>query len=98
AEKRLNLRYLGQPQANDYIGYTAGWENDIVRSTDERPRPDFNGDDDGRENLFGASHPGHFNAVLADGSVHSISYSINPTVFEYLGNRRDGQAINSNDF
>jgi prepilin-type N-terminal cleavage/methylation domain-containing protein len=98
AEKRLNLRYLGQPQANDYIGYTAGWENDIVRSTDETPRPDFNGDDDGRENLFGASHPGHFNAVLADGSVHSISYSINPTVFEFLGNRRDGQAINSNDF
>jgi prepilin-type N-terminal cleavage/methylation domain-containing protein/prepilin-type processing-associated H-X9-DG protein len=98
SEKRLNRRYLGQPQANDYIGYTCGWENDIVRSTDEPPRPDYNGDDDGYENLFGASHPGRFNAVLADGSVRSISYSINPTVFEYLGNKSDGQVINGNDF
>jgi prepilin-type N-terminal cleavage/methylation domain-containing protein/prepilin-type processing-associated H-X9-DG protein len=98
SEKRLNRRYLGQPQGNDYIGYTAGWENDTVRSTDEPPRPDINGDDDGAENVFGSSHPGRFNAVLADGSVHGISYSINPTIFEYLGNKGDGQVINGNDF
>jgi prepilin-type N-terminal cleavage/methylation domain-containing protein/prepilin-type processing-associated H-X9-DG protein len=98
SEKRLNWRYLGQPQGNDYVGYTAGWENDVVRSTDEPPRPDYNGDDDGGEDLFGASHPGRFNAVFADGSVTSISYSINPTVFSYLGNKSDGQVINSNDF
>jgi prepilin-type processing-associated H-X9-DG protein len=98
SEKRLNRRYLGQPQANDYIGYTCGWENDVVRSTDEPPRPDYNGDDDGYENLFGASHPGRFNAVLADGSVRTISYSINPAVFEYLGNKSDGQVIPSADF
>jgi prepilin-type N-terminal cleavage/methylation domain-containing protein/prepilin-type processing-associated H-X9-DG protein len=98
ADKRLNLRYLGQPQGNDYIGYTAGWENDTVRSTDDPPRPDYNGDDDGWEDLFGSSHPGRFNAVFADGSVHNISYSINPTVFKYLGNRHDGQVISSNDF
>jgi prepilin-type N-terminal cleavage/methylation domain-containing protein/prepilin-type processing-associated H-X9-DG protein len=98
SEKRLNRRYLGQPQANDYIGYTAGWENDIVRSTDESPRPDINGEDDGRDDLFGSSHPGRFNAVLADGSVRSISYSIEPTVFASLGNKSDGQVINSNDF
>jgi prepilin-type N-terminal cleavage/methylation domain-containing protein len=98
SEKRLNRRLLGQPQGNDYIGYTAGWENDVVRSTDEQPEPDINGDDDGRDDLFGSSHPGRFNAVLADGSVHGISYSINPTVFEYLGNKSDGQVINSNDF
>jgi prepilin-type N-terminal cleavage/methylation domain-containing protein/prepilin-type processing-associated H-X9-DG protein len=98
SEKRLNRQYLGQPQSNDYIGYTAGWENDVVRSTDEPPRPDYYGDDDGREDLFGASHTGRFNAVFADGSVHSISYSINPTVFSYLGNRRDGQVISDSDF
>ncbi len=98
SEKRLNLRYLGQPQGNDYIGYTAGWENDTVRSTDQTPRPDYSGDDDGREDLFGASHPGRFNAAFADGSVHSISYSINPTVFGYLGNKRDGQVISDSDY
>jgi prepilin-type N-terminal cleavage/methylation domain-containing protein/prepilin-type processing-associated H-X9-DG protein len=98
SEKRLNRRYLGQPQHNDYIGYTAGWENDVVRSTDEPPRPDYNGDDDGWEDLFGSSHPGRFNAVFADGSVNSISFSINPTVFSYLGNRSDGQVISGSDF
>src|SRR5262249_56174023 len=98
ADKRLNRRFLGQPQGNDYIGYTAGWENDIVRSTDEPPRPDINGDDDGHEDLFGSSHPGRFNAVLADGSVRSISYSVDPLVFKYLGNRSDGQVISDSDF
>jgi prepilin-type N-terminal cleavage/methylation domain-containing protein/prepilin-type processing-associated H-X9-DG protein len=98
SEKRLNLHYLGQPQGNDYIGYTCGWENDIVRSTDEPPRPDYNGADDGLEDLFGASHPGRFNAVFADGSVNSISFSINPTVFSYLGNRSDGQVVSSSDY
>src|SRR5262249_6179079 len=51
SEKRLNRQYLGQPQGNDYIGYTAGWENDVVRSTDEPPQPDDNGDGDGLEFL-----------------------------------------------
>jgi prepilin-type N-terminal cleavage/methylation domain-containing protein/prepilin-type processing-associated H-X9-DG protein len=98
ADKRLNRQFLGQPQSNDYVGYTAGWENDVVRSTDEPPRPDYNGDDDGQEDLFGSSHPGRFNAVFADGSVHSISYSISPTVFTYLGNRSDGQVISGSDY
>jgi prepilin-type N-terminal cleavage/methylation domain-containing protein/prepilin-type processing-associated H-X9-DG protein len=98
SEKRLNWRFLGQPQPNDYIGYTGGWDNDTVRSTDEPPRPDFNGDDDGYEDLFGSSHPGRFNAVFADGSVRSISYTIDPVVFSYLGNRADGHPINLEDF
>jgi prepilin-type N-terminal cleavage/methylation domain-containing protein/prepilin-type processing-associated H-X9-DG protein len=98
SEKRLNRLHLGQPQSNDYIGYTAGWENDVVRSTDEPPRPDYSGDDDGRDDLFGSSHPDRFNAVFADGSVRSIPYSINPTVFSYLGNISDGQVISSSDF
>ena len=98
SEKRLNWRYLGLPQSNDYIGYTAGWENDVVRSTEEQPRPDYNGEDDGRDDIFGSSHPGRINAVFADGSVNSISYSVNPTVFSYLGNRSDGQVISASDY
>jgi len=97
SEKRLNLKYLGQQQSNDYMGYTAGWENDIVRSTDSAPRPDYNGEDDGKEDLFGSSHPGRFNALLADGSVRSFSYSINPLAFKYLGNKSDGQVISGID-
>jgi hypothetical protein len=28
--------------------------------------------------------------VLADGSVHKISYTVDATIYRYLGNRRDG--------
>jgi prepilin-type N-terminal cleavage/methylation domain-containing protein/prepilin-type processing-associated H-X9-DG protein len=97
-DKRLNLYYLGQPQTDDNEGYTVGWNSDTIRRTERGPRPDFSdltGDGDGR---FGSSHPGRFNAVFADGSVRPISYTVNDIVFEYLGNRSDGQVINDSDF
>jgi prepilin-type N-terminal cleavage/methylation domain-containing protein/prepilin-type processing-associated H-X9-DG protein len=95
-EKRLNLRFLGQPQENDSVGYTCGWDKDPVRTTDKGPKPDHFGDTDTTKR-FGSSHPGRFNAVFADGSVRPISYSIDPVLFSYLGNKSDGQAINADD-
>jgi prepilin-type N-terminal cleavage/methylation domain-containing protein/prepilin-type processing-associated H-X9-DG protein len=98
-EKRLNRAFLDQPQHDDAVGYTAGFDDDTIRSTDEAPKPDFHGPEDANgEKLFGASHPGRFNVLLADGSVRSISYNVDPLVFSYLGNKSDGQVINSNDF
>jgi prepilin-type N-terminal cleavage/methylation domain-containing protein/prepilin-type processing-associated H-X9-DG protein len=97
-DKRLNRQYLGQPQKDDDIGYTAGWDNDTMRRTDVAPLPDYSapsGDGGGR---FGSSHTGRFNMVFADGSVHSITYSIDTTVFSYLGNKGDGQAFDSSAF
>jgi prepilin-type N-terminal cleavage/methylation domain-containing protein/prepilin-type processing-associated H-X9-DG protein len=91
-EKRLNLAFLGLPQDDDNEGYTAGWNEDTIRRTDQGPRPDFIGMGDG-EKLFGSSHPGGVNFALADGSVRSISFFIDRSVFEYLGNRSDGQVI-----
>lgn len=91
-EKRLNRAFLGQAQDDDNEGYTAGWNEDTIRSTDRGPAPDFAGTGDG-DRLFGSSHPGGVHFVLADGSVRSISYSIDEGVFEQLGNRSDGQAI-----
>jgi len=95
SEKRLNLALLGQPQDDDNEGYTAGWNEDTLRETDDEPMPDFRGPagDDG-DQRFGASHPGTFNGALADGSVRSIPYSIDRDTFEYLGNRRDGEVLN----
>jgi len=97
-DKRLNLKGLGQPQPDDNEGYTAGWDVDTVRSTASAPAPDFVGDGWDKAGRFGSSHTGGINAVLADGSVHVISYSINPTVFLYLGNKSDGQPISVADF
>jgi hypothetical protein len=35
-------------------------------------------------------------AVFADGPVHSLGYTINPTVFK--GNVNDGQIVDSSEF
>jgi prepilin-type processing-associated H-X9-DG protein len=47
---------------------------------------------------FGSAHPAGCNFVFCDGSVHSISYSIDPLIHSLLGNRKDGQPIDANAF
>jgi prepilin-type processing-associated H-X9-DG protein len=47
--------------------------------------------------LFGSSHPGRINTVFADGSVRPISYAIDPNVFYNLGDKSDGEVINTGD-
>jgi prepilin-type N-terminal cleavage/methylation domain-containing protein/prepilin-type processing-associated H-X9-DG protein len=91
-EKRLNISDLGQWQPDDNEGYTCGWDEDTIRLTNRPPEPDCHGGCTG-DHLFGSSHPGLFNVVFADGSVHSLTYSIDPLVFSYLGNKSDGQAV-----
>jgi prepilin-type N-terminal cleavage/methylation domain-containing protein len=46
---------------------------------------------------FGASHPGTWNALLADGSVQQLSYTINGTVFAALGTTKGQEAIKDSD-
>jgi prepilin-type processing-associated H-X9-DG protein len=99
ADKRLNLTRLGQPQDDDDEGYTVGFNEDTVRRTDREPQPDFLGDDTQTGNKrFGSSHPGRMNAAFADGSVRPVSYTIDATVFSYLGNKNDGQVIDPSDY
>jgi type II secretory pathway pseudopilin PulG len=94
-EKRLNVAQLGQEQADDNEGYTAGWDEDTMRLTAEAPAPDFRGDGPGPM-VFGASHRDAFHMAFADGSVRSLSYSIDLQVVSFLGNRSDGQVVNLN--
>jgi prepilin-type N-terminal cleavage/methylation domain-containing protein/prepilin-type processing-associated H-X9-DG protein len=96
-DKRANRRLLGEPHPGDDVGYTSGWDYNTVRRTDLQPLSDYSGDGEGKKR-FGSSHIGRFNAAFADGSVRSISYSIDATVFSYLGNRSDGQAISGDGF
>jgi prepilin-type processing-associated H-X9-DG protein/prepilin-type N-terminal cleavage/methylation domain-containing protein len=95
-EKRMNLAFMGQPQESDAVGYTCGWDLDTARTTDKGPKPDYVGVTDATKR-FGASHPGRFNALFADGSVRPISYTIDPVIFSYLGNKADGQVIPTGD-
>jgi prepilin-type processing-associated H-X9-DG protein len=96
-DKRLNVRYLGEWQEDDNEGYTAGFDEDTMRVTTSPPEPDVI--DEGTGNLrFGSSHAGTINALFADGSVRSISYEIDASVFAALGNISDGQPNNADGF
>ena len=93
SEKRLNRAFLGQRAQDDNQGYTAGWNYDTVRKTSLPPAQDYSapfGDGAGR---FGSSHPNVMNAVLADGSVRPIAFSISRLTFSLLGNSSDGQPL-----
>lgn len=97
-EKRLNHTNLGLPQADDNEGYTCGWNEDTVRLTSQKPKRDFRGDASlygGKS--FGSSHPGKFNAALADGSVRSFMYDIHLPTFKALGDVSDGKVIEIDD-
>jgi prepilin-type N-terminal cleavage/methylation domain-containing protein/prepilin-type processing-associated H-X9-DG protein len=97
-EKRINLMFLGLRQTDDNQGYTAGYNLDTVRKTSRPPAQDYSAPTGDGLSMFGASHPGRFNALFADGSVRPISYSIDRTTFSLLGNKSDGQVINLDDF
>jgi prepilin-type N-terminal cleavage/methylation domain-containing protein/prepilin-type processing-associated H-X9-DG protein len=82
-------------RGDDNEGYSAGWDHDTVRRTDVAPLPDDGADGDGR---FGGRHSGGFNALLGDGSVRFIRYTIqccgSGTTFWRLGHRTDGNVLN----
>ncbi len=92
-EKRLNRLVIGTPQPDDNEGYTVGWDEDTIRSTLVPPGLDTIEEDSGKE-AFGSSHVGAFNAVYADGAIHSISYTIDRAVFKQLGDMNDGESVN----
>ena len=42
---------------------------------------------------FGSAHSARLHMAMADGSVQTLSYTINPETHSYLGNRRDGKDV-----
>jgi hypothetical protein len=48
--------------------------------------------------IFGSAHPAGINAVFADGSIHHIKYGVDPGVFNALGHKSDGIAIDLSNF
>jgi type II secretory pathway pseudopilin PulG len=96
SEKWVDRVTLGLPEPGDNEGYTAGWDHDTLRLGSQPPMPDGLGAED--YNLqFGSSHPNRLNAVLADGSVRAISYTVNAGIWGYLCNRSDGQVFDPDD-
>ncbi len=44
---------------------------------------------------FGSAHASACNFVFCDGSVRSISYAVDLTIYRRLGNRKDGEPIDA---
>jgi hypothetical protein len=94
-EKHLNSAMFGPYQWNDDEGYVAGFDQDTICWAERQPAQDDNqvsaySNDDGR---FGSAHSGIFNAVMADGAVRSISYSVNLNIFQRICIRNDNLPI-----
>lgn len=93
-EKRINLMFLGQMQANDNEGYTCGWNHDVERYTNREPLADFRDPGgSGGEDRFGSSHPGGMNIALCDGSIRFIGYSVDLNTFSAIGHKADGKVV-----
>ncbi|HWB11620.1 MAG TPA: DUF1559 domain-containing protein [Pirellulales bacterium] len=93
-EKYLNpaAYYTGTDAADNEDAYV-GFDNDICRTTapGRTPMLDTRGFADTFR--FGSAHPMTFNMAFCDGSVHSISYTIDGEIHRRLGNRCDGMHV-----
>jgi prepilin-type N-terminal cleavage/methylation domain-containing protein/prepilin-type processing-associated H-X9-DG protein len=104
-EKRLRSHSYESGDWHDDRGWTDGWDPDIMRATaingpwNYRYGPDTDrvGGESGCYNScgydFGSAHPAGANFLLGDGSVRMIAYTIDKDIFTYLGDRRDGHAV-----
>jgi prepilin-type N-terminal cleavage/methylation domain-containing protein len=92
-DRRLNLYFLGRVQTDDDTGYASGWDQDIMRRSDNTPLPDYSALTGNGDLRFGSSHTGVINIALADGSVRTLAYTVDRTTFKYLGSKADGQPI-----
>jgi prepilin-type N-terminal cleavage/methylation domain-containing protein len=105
AEKRVFTQLYDAGDWHDDIGWTDGWDPDIMRFTGAAPDNSANLGVDVREGApgapgegvlgyqFGSAHSAAIQAVFADGRVIQITYEVNPLVFNSMGNRKDGMTI-----
>lgn len=79
--------YIGDnPDITRFVG-NEGSNTGLAPQQDRPGYPNFN--------LWGSAHSGTFQAVFCDGSVHGIAYDIDLTTYSRLGNRKDGQVIDT---
>jgi prepilin-type processing-associated H-X9-DG protein len=100
-ERNINAdNYYDGLAFDDDQGWDTGVDADNVRWTVNdaayQPSQDRSGATPAYN--FGSAHSDGFNMVFCDGSVHSISYSINLAIHSYLGNRNDGTPLDSGKF
>jgi len=88
--------YTAGDNQSMYTGYE--WDNHRVAWNPDgsapqesfQPAEDGNGGGGGPERRFGSAHPSTFNIAFCDGSVHSVTYDVDPQTHRSLANRLDG--------
>jgi prepilin-type processing-associated H-X9-DG protein len=94
-EKYMQRGSVGQGYGDDQTMYL-GDDADVRRWAMFSPIQDRRDFDD--PDRFGSSHSSGCQFVFCDGSVRSIQFTIDTTVFRQLGNRKDGQVIDADAF
>jgi prepilin-type processing-associated H-X9-DG protein len=104
AEKWVSTQTYDIGTPSDDTGWTDGWDADIMRVSGVPPLNDGSLSDFTQKPpdfgppwyvlAMGSPHPGGFNAVFADGSVHTISYDVDVFVLNALGTR-NGEETNT---
>jgi prepilin-type N-terminal cleavage/methylation domain-containing protein len=98
-EKWLGTQFYenGQSGGDDQLLYT-GMDRDNLRwgknTTDLKyvPKPDTDNKED-YDGTFGGPHSGVVLMGMCDGSVHGISYDIDPEMHRRLASRKDGEVV-----
>jgi prepilin-type N-terminal cleavage/methylation domain-containing protein len=93
-DKGLDRSMAGTIAPDDNEGYAVGWDQDTIRWGSIRPEQDTSSGSTwgwGRKR-FGSMHPVVFNVAMADGSVLSLQYTLDPRVFSLLCSIDDGES------
>jgi prepilin-type N-terminal cleavage/methylation domain-containing protein len=86
-EKYLNpVNYETGLDTSDNENYLTGFNNDVNRCTYYPPRHDIPGVQDTLS--FGSAHAMGLNMAYCDGSVHFLTYDIDPAVHKRAGSRK----------
>jgi prepilin-type N-terminal cleavage/methylation domain-containing protein/prepilin-type processing-associated H-X9-DG protein len=97
-EKQVGQSVLGTAGGDNEVYVNAGWDEDVVRTGDLAPQPDYLHPDSTQPTFwsqrFGSSHAGVFNVTMCDGSVHAVSFTIDPNTFKALTSRNGNEVAN----
>jgi prepilin-type processing-associated H-X9-DG protein len=94
-EKQLNPQAYNTGDWHDDAGWADGWDPDVVRYTGFTPNPDsrYNNQGGWEGYRFGSCHPAGMNALMGDGSVRIINFSIDGNTFNAIGTRNGGEVV-----
>ncbi len=99
-EKYLNpLQYESGKDNSDNEHLYIGFDNDVNRTSIKLPSADgtiLNANHQPVEdvNSWGGAHLAGFHMVLCDGSTKAVTYDIDLTTHQAMGNRSDGKSVN----